>query len=98
MAIRDEELAHLLTLARLELEPGEAAQVRDDVSRVLEYFETLSELDTAGVEPLVRPLAVENALRADDIRSPLDRTAALSLGRTDDDGRFIVPRTVEEGN
>lgn len=98
MDIGDEQLAHLLTLARLELEPDEAARVKHDLSRVLEYFETLAELDTAGVEPLVRPLPVENALRSDVPDAPLARQTALSVGRTDADGRFIVPRTVDEGN
>jgi len=98
MDIGDEQLAHLLTLARLEIDPEEAARVKHDLNRVLEYFATLSELDTTGVEPLVRPLPVENALRSDVPEPPLERKSALSLGRADSDGRFIVPRTVDEGN
>jgi aspartyl-tRNA(Asn)/glutamyl-tRNA(Gln) amidotransferase subunit C len=98
MAIDDAELRHLLVLARLDLEPHAAERVKHDLNRVLEYVETLSELDTEGVEPLVRPLEVGDALRADEPAAPLPRDAALALGRADEDGRFLVPRTVDEGN
>lgn len=98
MAIDDAELRHLLGLARLDLEADAAERVKHDLNRVLEYVDTLSELDTDGVEPLVRPLEVSEALRADEPTAPLPRDAALALGRTDGDGRFVVPRTVDEGN
>lgn len=98
MGITDAELAHLLDLARLQLAPAEATAVKRDLNRVLEYFDTLSELDTEGLEPLVRPLPVEDAFRSDEVRPPLARENVLELGRTDQDGRFVVPRTVEEGN
>lgn len=98
MGIGDAELAHLLDLARLQLPPDEAEAVKHDLNRVLEYFDTLSDLDTEGLEPLVRPLPVEDAFRSDQVQPPLAREDALELGRTDEDGRFIVPRTIEEGN
>ena len=98
MAIDDAELRHLLTLARLDLEPGAAERVKHDLNRVLEDVDMLADLDTDGVEPLVRPLEVDDALRTDETAPPLPRAAALALGRVDEDGRFVVPRTVDEGN
>ena len=98
MTIDDAELSHLLTLARLELEPDDAERVKNDLNRVLAYFETLAELDLEGVEPLVRPVAVTESFRSDDTRPPLDRDQALEVGHADEDGRFVVPRTVDEGN
>jgi Asp-tRNA(Asn)/Glu-tRNA(Gln) amidotransferase C subunit len=41
---------------------------------------------------------VENALRSDVPEATLERQTALAVGRADSDGRFIVPRTVDEGN
>ena len=98
VSIDDAELDHLLTLARLDLEPAAAERIKDDVNRVLEYVAMLAELDTDDVEPLVRPLAATEAFREDAIRPPLDRAEALDVGRTDEEGRFVVPRTMDEGN
>ena len=98
MSIDDAELSHLLTLARLELAPDQAERIRNDLNRVLAYFETLAELDLEGVEPLVRPVGVTESFRPDVARPPLDRDEALELGRADGEGRFVVPRTVDEGN
>lgn len=98
VALDDAQLRHLLTLARLEVTDDALERLEDDLNRVLAYVEALSELDTDGVEPLVRPLVVEEAFREDDTRPPLPRAGVLQLGRTDEDGRFVVPRTVDEGN
>ena len=98
MAIDDAELRHLLQLARLDLDSTRADAIRSDLNRVLEYVDMLAEVDVEGLEPLIRPVAIERAFRADDPRPSLGTDAAHALGRTDDDGRFVVPRTVDEGN
>ena len=96
MKISDEQLAHLEILARIELEPGERDSVRDDLSRILEYFETLSELDTEGVEELVRPVPLENVLRRDEVKESLPHPTVIGLAVETEDGFLKVPRTVEE--
>ena len=98
MAIDDAELRHLLQLARLDLDPSRADALRADLNRVLEYVDRLEEVDVEGLEPLIRPVAVERAFRDDDPRPSLPTEAAHGLGRTDEEGRFVVPRTVDEGN
>ncbi len=96
MALSDAELAHLLTLARLELDDAEVEAIEDDLNQILGYVERLAELDLDDVEPLARPLPHGPALR-DDVRAEsMDRDRALALGRGVDDGFFRVPRTVDE--
>lgn len=98
MAIDDADLRHLLDLARLDLDPSRLDEVRRDLNRVLAYVEMLSEVDVDGVEPLVRPVEVTSALRDDEVRPSLPADQAQAIGRPDEDGRFVVPRTVDEGN
>ena len=98
MAIDDAELQHLLQLARLDLDAHRADALRADLNRVLDYVDMLEDVDVEGLEPLIRPVAVETAFRTDESRASLAAETAHGLGRTDDDGRFVVPRTVEEGN
>lgn len=98
MAIEDADLRHLLDLARLELDSGRLEEVRRDLNRVLAYVDMLSEVDVDGVEPLVRPVEVTSALRDDEPRPSLPADEARAVGRADEDGRFVVPRTVDEGN
>ena len=94
--ITDDDLQHLMTLARLELKPGEMEKVKADLNSILGYFEQLSELDTEGIEELARPIHTENVYREDIPIPPLDQTVALKVGVELEGGFFKVPRTVEE--
>jgi len=53
------------SLARIELNAAEEAQLVDQFPAMLEYFEHLKEVDTEGVEPMVTPIEVAQHLRVD---------------------------------
>ncbi|MEX2534205.1 MAG: Asp-tRNA(Asn)/Glu-tRNA(Gln) amidotransferase subunit GatC [Trueperaceae bacterium] len=95
MRISDEELARLEGLARIALDPEERDSLRDDLGAVLEYFATINELDTDGVEEMVRPVPLANVLREDEVHDSLPRETALGLAVETEDGFFKVPRTVD---
>jgi len=90
------DMAHLQRLARLDLDPAEADELAEDVAEILAYFDQLAEVDTEGVEEMVRPLVPERTWR-DDARTPsLARERALELANASQDGFVRVPRTVDE--
>lgn len=95
--LSDVEMTHLKTLARLELSNHETEALKGDLSRLLEYFGTLSELDTDGVEELARPVATSNVFREDVVQRGLEPEAALALAVDAENGFFKVPRTVDSG-
>lgn len=95
--LSDAEMTHLKTLARLELSDTETEALKGDLSRLLEYFGTLSELDTDGVEELARPVATSNVFREDMVQRGLEPEAALALAVDAENGFFKVPRTVDGG-
>lgn len=95
MQLGDEDMAHLLKLARLELAAEEAEQLKADLSRILDYFNQLAALDTEGVAPLARPIEHEGVYRDDVLGTPLPQTRALALAIEQEAGFFKVPRTVD---
>jgi aspartyl-tRNA(Asn)/glutamyl-tRNA(Gln) amidotransferase subunit C len=90
MLSRDEVL-HVARLARLQLTEDEVERFSDELSKVLDYVEKISELDLTDVEPTSHVVNVENVLRADEPRPSLPRDAALASAPDPALGGFRVP-------
>jgi aspartyl-tRNA(Asn)/glutamyl-tRNA(Gln) amidotransferase subunit C len=90
MLSRDQVL-HVARLARLELTEEEVERFSAELSKVLDYVETISELDLADIEPTSHVVNVENALRADVPRPSLPRDVALGSAPDPALGGFRVP-------
>lgn len=88
-------MLHLKTLARLELDEAETETLKGDLNTILAYFGELQELDTEGVDELVRPVFSENVFRDDQVESGLDREAVAGLAAEMEEAFFKVPRTLE---
>jgi aspartyl-tRNA(Asn)/glutamyl-tRNA(Gln) amidotransferase subunit C len=91
MLSRDQVL-HVARLARLELSEAEVDVFSGELSKVLDYVETISELgDLADVEPTSHVVELENVLRADEPRPCLPRDVVLAAAPDAADGGFRVP-------
>jgi len=66
MSLTIEQVEHIADLARLDLKPEEKELFRQQLSSILEYVAKLSQVNTAGVEPLCHSVALENVLRPDE--------------------------------
>jgi aspartyl-tRNA(Asn)/glutamyl-tRNA(Gln) amidotransferase subunit C len=86
-----EEVLHVARLARLELSEQEVERFAEELSKVLDYVEKISELDLADVPPTSHVVNVENALRADEPRPSLPRDVALESAPDAAVGGFRVP-------
>ena len=95
MRLTTQEVEHIALLSRLELSDAERERAANELSQIIGYFESLSELDTENVEPTMHALPIENVLRADEVRAGLSREAALQNAPESADGMFQVPRVVE---
>ena len=85
-------------LARLRLEPGEAARLGEDFARILEAFQDLAEVDVEGVPPLASAADLVDVLRPDEPRPSLPRDVLLARAPSPagEGGAFFgVPKTVE---
>jgi aspartyl-tRNA(Asn)/glutamyl-tRNA(Gln) amidotransferase subunit C len=97
MALSTDEVLKVGTLSRIRLSDDEVAKFASQLSSILGYVEKLSELDTAGVEPLAHALPVHNVLRDDQPRPGLPTEQALSGAPQTDGDFFRVPRVLDEG-
>ena len=93
--ISDADMTHLKNLARLSIDDGETIALKDDLNKILEAFEQLKELDTDGVEELVRPVPLHSVFREDVVKPSLPHKEAMQLATEEEDGFFKVPRTVD---
>jgi aspartyl/glutamyl-tRNA(Asn/Gln) amidotransferase C subunit len=82
-------LLRLERLARLELAEDERGAMRADLTRILDYAERLTPL--AGEGPSAPEAA---ALREDVVRPSLDRSTALDLAPSVEEGQFLVPPVI----
>ena len=78
MEISDELISHLESLAHIELDTDEREDCRRDFEKIISYMDTLSALDTDGVEPLTNLSDTVNVLREDETGETLGVEEALS--------------------
>jgi aspartyl-tRNA(Asn)/glutamyl-tRNA(Gln) amidotransferase subunit C len=87
---------HVARLARLDLGPEERARMQEELSHILEHAEKIQVLDLDGVEPTSHAIPITNALRADGVEPSLAQSEALANAPDAEDGRFKVPRIIED--
>ena len=83
------DVGYVAELARLELTEEEKALFQPQLESIVKYVEKISEVDVAGVRPLV------NAFREDVVRPSLDREAALANAPARVGDEFLLPKIVE---
>ncbi len=94
--ISREEVLYVAQLARLELSEEEVQRLQYELSRILEYFRELQELDTEDVPITSHVLPMTNKLRDDKPGEslPVEDVLANAPDRVED--FFRVPRIIEE--
>ena len=95
MRITPKEVAHVATLARLQLDQEEIATFTGQMDAILAYVDKLDELDTAGIVPTSHAVPVENSFRADEVRPSIAVDSALANAPDRVEDFFRVPRVIE---
>jgi len=95
MASAGFDINYVAHLARLHLQPEEAAQLGAQLGQILEYIQKLQQLDVSQVEPTAHPFPLQNVTRADEVRPSLPQEDALRNAPAQANGLFIVPKIVE---
>jgi aspartyl-tRNA(Asn)/glutamyl-tRNA(Gln) amidotransferase subunit C len=96
MALDRAAVDHVARLARLDLSDAERERMLAELSQILEHAERIQALDLDGVEPTSHAVPIVNAMRP-DVRTPsLTQEEALRNAPESEDGRFKVPRIIED--
>jgi aspartyl-tRNA(Asn)/glutamyl-tRNA(Gln) amidotransferase subunit C len=83
-------------LARLALTDEEKERFRRQLGLILEHAERVSEVAAEDVPPTAQPVPRANVFRADEPWPSLAPEEALANAPDVEDGRFRVPRIVEQ--
>ena len=95
--ITREEVAHLARLSRLALEDTELDALAAQLDVILGAVAQISQAtDAADVPPTTHAVPVENVTRPDVVTPSLPREDALAGAPAAEEGRFRVPRILDE--
>ena len=90
--ISRDEVAHLATLARIDLDDAELDHIAPQLSVILESVASISGVAGDDVPPTSHPVPLTNVFREDVVRPSLTPEQALSGAPASEQQRFAVPR------
>lgn len=92
--ISDETIEYVGILAKLELSAEEKNAAKADMEKMLDYIDTLNELDTAGIEPMSHVFPVNNVFREDVVTNGDGKEQTLKNAPLRKEDSFKVPKTI----
>lgn len=96
MGIDRAAVDHIARLARLDLSDAERSRMQTELAQILGHAERIQSLDLDGVEPTSHSIPLTNVTRPDEVRPSLTQQEALQNAPEAEDGRFKVPRIIED--
>ena len=91
-----QELAHLARLARLAVTDEELDLFAGQLAVVLDAVARVGEAPVEDVPPTTHAVPMTNVMRPDVVRPSLPRDVVLAGAPAAEDGRFRVPRILQE--
>lgn len=95
MPITKNDIIHVADLARLEIDEASLNKLTEQIGQILEYVDTLNQVDTNTIRGTSHAITLTNAFREDIIREYLTNDQALANAPEKEDGAFVVPKVVE---
>ncbi len=95
-SITRDEVAHLARLARMQLSDDELAHYAEQLDVILGAVARVAEVGAQDIPPTTHAVPVTNVMRPDVVRPGLTADEALSGAPVAEDGRFRVPRILDE--
>lgn len=96
MKVTDHEVQNLAHLSRLELNKSESAEMKKDLSKILDFIASIEEIDIKNIEPLVYMTDSENILRDDIVSSELSLEKAMKNNPDQGSNYFTVPKVIDK--
>lgn len=96
--ISRDQVAHLAKLARLALSEEELQQFAGQIDDIVGHVSAVQNVDAEGVEPMSHPHSIMTTMREDVVVKTLSPEQALDQAPAVEDGRFMVPQILGEGD
>lgn len=94
--ISRDEVAHLARLARLAVTDAELDMFAGQLGVILESVASVGEVAADDIPPTSHAVPLTNVFRRDLVRPGLTQAQALDGAPAAEDGRFRVPRILED--
>ena len=94
--ISEQEVKKIAELSRLSLSSEELKKRTKDMNNILNYMDTLNEIDTENVEELYNVNDMKNSLREDNYEPSLDKKDVLANSPSSNSDYIEVPLTVKK--
>ena len=91
-----DDVAHLSALARIAASDDELDRLAGELGVILDAVKRVGEVAADDVPPMSHPLPLTNVTRPDVPRTGLTPEQALAGAPASEQGRFRVPRILEE--
>ena len=96
MSLELDDVRHVANLARLALDDATLSRLREELEQILGYAEQIGEVVDDDIPPTSHAYPLRNVWRDDEVRPSLSPDDARSTGPVIEDGRFRVPRIIDE--
>jgi len=94
MSISKQDVMYVANLARLTLDDTSIDTFADQIGKILDYVDSLRQVDTTGVEPTSHAIFLSNAFREDEAKPHPGTESALENAPEKESGQFVVPRII----
>ena len=94
--ISRDAVAHLARLARIAMTDDELDALAAQLEVILGAVARVQEVAAADIPPTSHSVPMSNVFRADELVPSLGANAALAAAPAAEDGRFRVPRILDE--
>ncbi|GAB3298291.1 Asp-tRNA(Asn)/Glu-tRNA(Gln) amidotransferase subunit GatC [Epidermidibacterium keratini] len=94
--ITRDDVAHLAHLARLSVTEEEIDQFAGQLEQILASVAKVGEVAADDIPPMSHNVPMTNVSRPDKVAPSLDRDEVLAAAPAAEDGRFRVPRILDE--
>lgn len=94
--ISRDDVAHLASLARIDLSDSELDRLGAELPAIVEYVQVVQQAAGDDVPAMSHPVPVTNVFRPDEVTPGLTPEAALAGAPASEEQRFLVPKILGE--
>ncbi len=94
--VSKKEVEKIASLARLSLSEKELESRTNDMNNILNYMDSLNEINTDGVEELLNVHDLNNSLREDEYSNSISKKDVLKNSPSKNENYIEVPLTVKK--
>jgi aspartyl-tRNA(Asn)/glutamyl-tRNA(Gln) amidotransferase subunit C len=91
-----DEVRRIAELAKLDLTDDEVTLYAGQLSKILDYFRRLQELDTSNISPTASVLPLTNVMREDAAAAPLTPAQVIANAQSTLGDQFLVSAVLDE--